>query len=134
MARQHFLRGGVPDEGWGARKLLREYVTGEVLHCESPPGFSPPPRVGTDQGSAVANGTLQTSEVVATSSASAVVEGASNPALVTEDSDSDFSDLETFLNETRGSQEKGVTKRKARQLNKRGQKGGAVLVKESPPL
>lgn len=36
-ARQHFLRLGVPDESWAARKLLNDFCTGELLHCEPPP-------------------------------------------------------------------------------------------------
>jgi len=37
-ARHHFLRAGVPDENWAARKVLRDYCTGKLLHCEPPPG------------------------------------------------------------------------------------------------
>merc|ERR1711933_397763 len=125
LARQHYLGFGVPDEGWGARKLLRDYVTGEVLHCEPPAGFSPPSRAeGTSATSAAAE--------VAKSGGSAAVEVAKLPAAIAEESESDFSDLEDFLQETRGSAGKGMTKRRARQQNKRNQKGGAVLAKEVP--
>mmetsp|Transcript_155662 Transcript_155662/g.290544 ORF Transcript_155662/g.290544 Transcript_155662/m.290544 type:complete len:615 (-) Transcript_155662:121-1965(-) len=37
VSRNHFLRVGVPDENWAARKVLRDYVTGQLLHCEPPP-------------------------------------------------------------------------------------------------
>jgi hypothetical protein len=36
VARNHFLRVGVPDENWAARKVLRDYVSGTLLHCELP--------------------------------------------------------------------------------------------------
>jgi len=38
VSRNHFLRAGVPDENWAARKVLRDYCTGKLLHCEPPPG------------------------------------------------------------------------------------------------
>eukprot|EP00397_Hematodinium_sp_SG-2012_P036141 GEMP01038980.1.p1 GENE.GEMP01038980.1~~GEMP01038980.1.p1 ORF type:complete len:539 (+),score=100.17 GEMP01038980.1:27-1643(+) len=34
--RRHFLRLGVPDEKWSARRVLRDFVTGRLLHCEDP--------------------------------------------------------------------------------------------------
>mmetsp|Transcript_53940 Transcript_53940/g.172957 ORF Transcript_53940/g.172957 Transcript_53940/m.172957 type:complete len:558 (-) Transcript_53940:470-2143(-) len=37
VARNHFLRLFVPDENWAARKVLRDYVAGRLLHCEPPP-------------------------------------------------------------------------------------------------
>merc|ERR1712054_351686 len=124
MTRQHFLRFGVPDEGWGARKILREYVTGEILHCERPVGFAPPPRA-----SAEAMPPAATPE--ASSAQASTQQPAPQPQANAEASDSDFSDLEDFLKE-RGSQDKGITKRKARQLNKRTQKGGAMLATSAP--
>ena len=36
--RQHFLRVGVPDETWAARRILKDYCTGQLLHCELPEG------------------------------------------------------------------------------------------------
>merc|ERR1712046_478400 len=44
VSRNHFLRVGVPDENWAARKVLRDYVTGKLLHCEPPPGTAVPSR------------------------------------------------------------------------------------------
>lgn len=37
VSRNHFLWVGVPDENWAARKVLRDYVCGKLLHCENPP-------------------------------------------------------------------------------------------------
>jgi large subunit GTPase 1 len=123
MTRQHFLRYGVPDEGWGARKVLREYVTGEILHCERPRSFAPPPRVTAETSSSAATAEASSTEGVPGSNTTA-----QKPAA--EASDDDFSDLDDFL-ESRGSQEKGPTKRGARKQNKRSQKGGAVLGKDA---
>eukprot|EP00930_Biecheleria_cincta_P019261 TRINITY_DN14746_c0_g1_i1.p1 TRINITY_DN14746_c0_g1~~TRINITY_DN14746_c0_g1_i1.p1 ORF type:complete len:574 (-),score=117.09 TRINITY_DN14746_c0_g1_i1:88-1809(-) len=103
--RQHFLRVGVPDETWAARRILRDYCTGSLLHCEPPPGQARGPV-----------------EAPAASSAS-------RPTEEEENSDSDFSDLEDFLNESAGMKQQRVTKRKMRQLNKQMLKGG---VKEKP--
>jgi len=36
VGRNHFLRVGVPDENWAARKVLQDYVSGRLLHCEPP--------------------------------------------------------------------------------------------------
>merc|ERR1711971_303294 len=68
MQRRHLLGLGVPDEGWGARKVLREYVTGELLHCETPLGFTPPPRGKEDApaSSAVAAEEAQVSDQAST--------------------------------------------------------------------
>jgi len=41
VSRHHFLRVGVPDENWAARKVLRDYCTGKLLHCEPPPSVAP---------------------------------------------------------------------------------------------
>merc|ERR1712232_1238184 len=37
VTRRHFLRQAVPDESWAARRLLQDYCTGALLHCEEPP-------------------------------------------------------------------------------------------------
>jgi len=78
-ARQHFWRQGVPDEGWAAKKVLRDFCSGALLHCEQPPD--------------------QTSTAIAQpSSAQATPEGATAPPSAGgQDSESDFSDLEAFL-------------------------------------
>lgn len=140
LARQHFLRAGVPDEGWGARKILREYVTGELLHCEPPMesgGFSPPPRGGAGtpvvdeapgaQAAAPFAGAADTAKLTASGAAA---EKCEPQATVVEASDSDFSDLEDFL-QGRAS-ERGMTKRKARQQNRLALKGGAVMARAPP--
>lgn len=36
--RRHFLRLGVPDEKWSARRVLNDFVVGRLLHCEHPDG------------------------------------------------------------------------------------------------
>lgn len=101
--RQHFLRVGVPDETWAARRILQDFCTGSLLHCEPPPGQA-----------------RSSAEAPAASSASPPTE---------ENSESDFSDLEDFLNDSAGVKEQRMTKRKMRQLNKQMVKGG---VKEKP--
>lgn len=116
---KHFLRCGVPDDSWAARKVLREYCTGGILHCEPP----------ADAVASAAN-TSGTSGSAASAPNAAVVLPAAVEGRSAEEqreaSESDFSDLEDFLNESRGSNNKQMTKRKARQLNKRLLKGGAV--------
>lgn len=105
--RQHFLRVGVPDETWAARRILRDFCTGSLLHCEPPPG-----------------------QARSSSSAEApTASSAASPPTAEENSDSDFSDLDDFLNESAGMKEQRVTKRKMRQLSKQMLKGG---VKEKP--
>ncbi|CAD7941323.1 unnamed protein product [Amoebophrya sp. A120] len=37
-ARKHFLRDLVPDTTWAAQRLLKDFTTGVLLHCEPPPG------------------------------------------------------------------------------------------------
>jgi len=135
MNRGHFIRYAVPDEGWGARKILREYVTGEILHCERPVGFAPPSRANED-ASSPAPGAEVSSAAPGKVSSSAAEESA-KPEVIAEESDSDFSDLEDFLNESRGSKKPKQltaeqTRRKARQQNKRSQKGGPMLAKAAP--
>lgn len=85
VARQHFLRLGVPDETWAARRVLRDFVTGELLHCEPPPSRPAP------QGAAVA----------ATAAAAAGANAAPSAASGAAD-DSDFSDLDDFLQGSAG--------------------------------
>mmetsp|Transcript_4330 Transcript_4330/g.7606 ORF Transcript_4330/g.7606 Transcript_4330/m.7606 type:complete len:566 (-) Transcript_4330:82-1779(-) len=101
--RNHFLRVGVPDETWAARKVLLDFVTGSLLHCELPPGSE-------EELKAEAT-------VVAT--------------VAEEDEQSDFSDLDDFLQESASSGDRKMTKRKMRQLNKQMLKGGAVAVSVS---
>jgi len=42
-ARRHLLRSEVPDTHFAAKKLLRDYCTGAVVHCELPPNVPKPP-------------------------------------------------------------------------------------------
>jgi len=87
--RHHFLRVGVPDETWAARRVLRDFCSGQLLHCEFPPGSEPSIE-------------LQATE---------------------EGSESDFSDLDEFLE---ASKERKMTKRRMRHLQKQMVKGGAM--------
>jgi len=48
-SRNHYLRVGVPDENWAARKVLRDYVTGKLLHCEDPLSPVDPSEQNVDQ-------------------------------------------------------------------------------------
>jgi len=36
--RNHYLRLHVPDNSWAARRILKDYFSGNLLHCELPPG------------------------------------------------------------------------------------------------
>lgn len=105
--RQHFLRLGVPDETWAARKVLRDYCNGHLLHCEHPPNWEP------------------------ASSSSAPADAAPDSpgaAGASEDKDSDFSDLDSFLKSegTQSQKEKHITKRKMRHMNKQMMRGAGV--------
>merc|ERR1712217_361472 len=40
--RRHWLRFGVPDEHWAGRRVLRDFCSGELLHCEVPPNAAAP--------------------------------------------------------------------------------------------
>lgn len=90
--RHHFLRVGVPDETWAARRVLRDYCTGQLLHCELPEGAGQQeaPKDSIEEGS-----------------------------------DSDFSDLDNFLDNGSTTGQK-MTKRKMRHLQKQMAKGGVI--------
>jgi len=78
-ARQHFLRLGVPDTNWAARRILRDFCTGELLHCECPEDGSPPAAEAPEP-------------------AAAAPAARAPPAPADGDgSESDFSDLDAFL-------------------------------------
>lgn len=109
LSRGHLLRQGVPDEAWAARKLLGEYCTGALLHCELPP-----------------------SERVSISSATPTVQP--KPQQTTtptpaggEADDSDFDDLDEFLNPDAGliPDRRAGNKKKKSQDKKGGGAGGA---------
>lgn len=111
VSRNHFLRVGVPDENWAARKVLRDYVSGELLHCEPPPEADGEP--GREEAAPV--------EELVTAG------GAEKAADASGDEDDDFADLDSYLKETASSsRERGMTKRKARYLNKLLMKGTPV--------
>jgi len=98
-ARQHFWRQGVPDEGWAAKKMLRDFCSGALLHCEEPPDHT-------------------STTVAQPSEAQAATEGAmASPVADGQDSESDFSDLEAFLGND-NSHDKHLARRRARPTNK----------------
>jgi len=105
VSRGHNLRLGVPDENWAARKVLRDFVTGRLLHCEPPPSSSP------DEATPLAEARCCLT--------SAKAEEAS------EGNEGDFSDLDRFLEEAER-KPKVMTKRKMRYLNKQRLKGGLL--------
>jgi len=76
---KHVLRMGVPDETWAAKRMLHDFCTGELLHCEEPPSENP----------SVPNTQAVSEELPGTNTASAPRDSAS-------ESD-DFSDLDDFL-------------------------------------
>jgi large subunit GTPase 1 len=84
-ARQHFLRLGVPDETWAARRVLKDYCTGALLHCEPPPGFV----------SSAEKGKGNDASAAATAPTPAVEPA--EPAGAEDDAEDDFSDLDGFL-------------------------------------
>eukprot|EP00933_Yihiella_yeosuensis_P013772 TRINITY_DN12607_c1_g3_i1.p1 TRINITY_DN12607_c1_g3~~TRINITY_DN12607_c1_g3_i1.p1 ORF type:complete len:539 (+),score=126.74 TRINITY_DN12607_c1_g3_i1:156-1619(+) len=106
--RQHFLRVGVPDETWSARLVIRDYCSGELLHCEVPPGETPAAAGAATQGAAGSSST---------------------PAADADEDSDDFSDLEGFLEEQGGRGAQKMTKRKMRVINKQLTKGTAAAMK-----
>lgn len=113
VSRQHFLRVGVPDENWAARKVLRNYCRGELLYCEPPPGDV-------------------ASESLAHAAASVDTAGLALDKLILVDADNDdddFGDLDAALqggDGHGGRAERHMTKRKVRMLNKQHMKGKSV--------
>lgn len=105
VSRNHFLWVGVPDENWAARKVLRDYCSGKLLHCEPPPGSA----VGSSPTSGTCVPKPETEE------------GA--PRKDEGDSD-DFDDLNEMLDEAASSMvQTKMTKRKERYLMKQCGKG-----------
>jgi len=115
LRRNHMLRIGVPDENWAARKVLRDYVKGGLLHCEPPPGT-----VSVEQPTTSAASSSKTEE--------ATVEAPPKKKIEIHHDEDDFDDVNVFLgsgyNESKGP--KQMTKRKMRFLNKQMMKGGPV--------
>lgn len=104
VSRQHFLRVGVPDENWGAQRMLQDFVTGALLHCELPPGTAPSSVTAAAPSEVVeaAGGASHAPPVAA-----AQVEG----------SDSDFSDVDAFLrgeanDDSKSKKKKGQAKKR----------------------
>mmetsp|Transcript_109845 Transcript_109845/g.276331 ORF Transcript_109845/g.276331 Transcript_109845/m.276331 type:complete len:633 (-) Transcript_109845:64-1962(-) len=109
VARQHVLRLGVPDESWAARRVLHDYCTGELLHCETP--LDDTPSVASATPSATARGGAAMVAIARGGtlfSASDGISAVATPAAVATDAsvvaapaekgdDSDFSDLDAFL-------------------------------------
>jgi ribosome biogenesis GTPase A len=100
VSRNHFLRIGVPDENWAARKVLRDYVSGTLLHCEAP-----------------------VSAEISTSPSTDVAPHATEEACASDEDD--FDDLQDFIQDDGSStvQVKQLTKRKQRYLQKQLGKG-----------
>jgi len=115
LSRGHLLRAGVPDEDWAARKVLRDYVSGRLLHCELPPSPHPPAdEAGGCEVDAAAS-------VRGAYSADNVTPAVEEVRVVSED---DYSDLDASLQEAlTGPHPRNMTKRKMRQLNKQALKG-----------
>lgn len=95
-ARGHFLRQKVPDETWSARRVLQDFCTGELLHCECPVDHGEQAKQGIaiplDSLKAVAPSTVQPT------AAQAKAEVAAAPAQEVEGTDSsDFDDIDAFL-------------------------------------
>lgn len=108
VSRNHHLRVWVPDENWAARKVLRDYVSGQLLHCEPPPmedeALAPAARIGEpacEVGAAAAGEEDEEYE------------------------EDDFGDVGDFLRESRGAKVRGMTKRKERMMNKKLLRGKA---------
>jgi|EP00427_Karlodinium_veneficum_P021916 large subunit GTPase 1 len=100
VSRNHFLRIGVPDENWAARKVLRDYVSGTLLHCEAPVCAESSTSPSTD-----------------------VAPHATEEACASDEDD--FDDLQDFIQDDGNStvQVKQLTKRKQRYLQKQLGKG-----------
>eukprot|EP00927_Polykrikos_kofoidii_P060872 TRINITY_DN55779_c0_g1_i1.p1 TRINITY_DN55779_c0_g1~~TRINITY_DN55779_c0_g1_i1.p1 ORF type:complete len:596 (-),score=99.33 TRINITY_DN55779_c0_g1_i1:58-1845(-) len=103
--RQHFLRLHVPDVTWAARLVLRDYCTGELLHCETSPalsdagGYDQAKACGGSGAGAVSHKDSVTAHTVArVGSGEQVGDAKHEPVL----QDSDFDDFEDFLNASGG--------------------------------
>lgn len=105
VSRNHFLRVGVPDENWAARKVLRDYCTGKLLYCEPPPSAAPSIEV---------QGALVTAEET------------------TPDDEDDFDDLEFVVDDTSSVMPDKMTKKKQRYLQKQLAKGLSLPAFEGP--
>lgn len=94
LARHHHLKQQVPDETWAAKKTIRDYCSGSLLHCEPPPELGKEvPHAADTSGVARVPNTKPGEEV-----AHASVPSTKDDALAAAgESESDFSDLDAFL-------------------------------------
>lgn len=104
LARKHVLWVGVPDKQWAARKVLKDYVSGRLLHCEMPMGPAASSSDPAPDGADDSEGGNERSSG----------HGAS-------DDDDDFKDLDAMLVPPK--EPKPMTKRKMRFLTKNFGKG-----------
>lgn len=133
VARNHILGYGVPDENWAARKVLRDYVRGALLHCELPRSVTDAASQGTSEQSDVKAVAGQSSDALelrgprdAGPYAAERCEDTDTRAEPDEEhnADEDFSDLGAFLGAAglSGGQP-NMTKRKMRHMQKLVMKG-----------
>jgi large subunit GTPase 1 len=116
-ARKRFLRGKNPDETWAAKKVLLDFFMGALLYCEPPPSDSP---VLPSQPAAPVP---QQNAGYPSMPSSAPVPQAS--AVADNGDESDFDDLDDFLNA--GSDDKQNSKRKTKQNQKQQSRNKAAL-------
>eukprot|EP00928_Gymnodinium_smaydae_P016434 TRINITY_DN1616_c0_g3_i1.p1 TRINITY_DN1616_c0_g3~~TRINITY_DN1616_c0_g3_i1.p1 ORF type:complete len:605 (+),score=160.77 TRINITY_DN1616_c0_g3_i1:204-2018(+) len=133
VARNHFLRVGVPDENWAARKVLRDYCRGQLLYVEPPPGAAP----ASASAAPAPAGQADSGTSAAASGASAGYPGGAGPPVAAaaapdagekeEEGEvsegGDFEDLDAFIKEQAGQQGRRMTKRRARAMNKQIMRG-----------
>jgi len=117
MVRGHVLNWKVPDENWAARKVLRDYVAGRLLHCEPPPSTNQ----DTAEIPSITEPSCQDTDQPSVSDMQPTAEER-------EEDEDDFDDVEAFLKEQRGGggRPRNMTKRKERYLAKQQLKGKAV--------
>lgn len=136
VSRNHHLRVWVPDENWAARKVLRDYVSGQLLHCEPPPLEEDEEAGGAAEEAVAAAPTSPRAEAAAAEAAAEPLlahgpEGA--PSGAAEEDADDFGDVGDFLRESRGVKVRGTTKRKERMMNKQRLRGKAPAAEHVQP-
>jgi len=117
MVRGHVLNWKVPDENWAARKILRDYVAGRLLHCEPPPTANQ----AAAKIPSVAEALQQDTDQPGPSEVQPATEQR-------EEEEDDFDDVGAFVKEHRNGngRQRNMTKRKERFLAKQQLKGKAV--------
>jgi len=118
MVRGHVLNWKVPDENWAARKVLRDYVAGRLLHCEPPPAANQ----AAAKIPSVAEASHQDGDQPSPSEMQPPAEREE------EEEEDDFDDVEAFLKQQHhgNGRQRNMTKRKERYLAKQQLKGKAV--------